>query len=482
MDAGKPSAPSAARAMLPDPTLALLRHRSFAALLVAQFLGAFNDNLYKMVVSLMIVGAALASGDGGGTYLSLAGAVFVAPYILFSGYAGYLADTFDKRAVLVTAKTFEIAVMALALGALVLGRVDPLLAVLFLMAIQSTFFSPAKYGIVPEMLPEAELSRANGLMEMGRYVAIIVGTACGGLILAIWPGQPAKIGFALVAIACAGALASYRVRATRRPGPRKPFRPNPWGEIADGLRRLGRDRTLGPAVAGITYFEFIGTLVLLDVILVGKEVMGLDDLATGMLGAFAGLGIGVGSFVAGRLSGDKVELGLVPFGAIGVGLTLLALPPSTHSYALFTAVLALVGFWGGLVAVPFYSLLQQRAGVREKGHLMATNNFANMAGVLAASGALWLLREVFDIPADSILLIAGTLTLAVTIAALRKLPEYVLHAVMWVIDRGRHRPPRRGARTGRLRRIRVRALVRVRRYLALSACHGRWVRRGRPPR
>ncbi len=145
-------------------------------------------------------------------------------------------------------------------------------------------------------------------------------------------------------------------------------------------------------------------------------------------------------------------------------------------------MLALVGFWGGLVAVPFYSLLQQRAGEREKGHLMATNNFANMAGVLAASGVLWLLREVFDIPSDSILLIAGILTLAVTVAALRELPEYVLHAVMWAIDRGRHRPPQHRARTGRLRRYRVRALVRTRRYLAITALHGRWIHRGRPPR
>ena len=312
MGADRRSAPGTARAMRPDPILALLRHRSFASLLMTQFLGAFNDNLYKMVVSLMIVGAALSAGGAGGTYLSLGGAVFVAPYILFSGYAGYLADAFDKRGVLVTAKTVEIAVMVLALGALLLGRAELLLVVLFLMAMQSTFFSPAKYGILPEMLPEAELSRANGLMETGRYVAIILGTACGGLILAIWPGQPAKVGFVLVAIASAGALASFRVRATRQPGPRKPFRPNPWGEIADGLRRLRRDRAMWPAVAGITYFEFLGTLVLLDVILVGKEVMGLDDLATALLGAFAGMGIGLGSFVAGRLSGDRVELGLVP--------------------------------------------------------------------------------------------------------------------------------------------------------------------------
>jgi acyl-[acyl-carrier-protein]-phospholipid O-acyltransferase/long-chain-fatty-acid--[acyl-carrier-protein] ligase len=235
---------------------------------------------------------------------------------------------------------------------------------------------------------------------------------------------------------------------------------------------------MGPAVAGITYFEFLGTLVLLDVILVGKEVMGLDDLATGMLDAFAGLGIGGGSFVAGRLSGDRVELGLVPFGAIGVGLTLLALAPSTHSYAQFAAALALVGFCGGLVAVPLYSLLQQRAGTREKGRLMATNNFANMSGVLMASGALWLLREVLRMPADGILPIAGIMTLAVSIAALRALPEYPLHAVQWVLDRGRDRPRHRRARTYRLRRLLARGLLRGRRRLAATVPHEQWVHRG----
>src|SRR5713226_4406050 len=131
----------------------LLRHRGFRALLSAQLLGAFNDNVFKMVVSLLAVDT--ASGGHAGGYLSLVGAIFMAPYLLFSGYAGYFADIYDKRRVLIVAKAGEIAIMALALVALIIGRMEALLAALFLLAAQATFFSPAKYGILPELLPES---------------------------------------------------------------------------------------------------------------------------------------------------------------------------------------------------------------------------------------------------------------------------------------------------------------------------------------
>jgi len=152
----------------------LLKHSSFHSFLWTQFLGAFNDNVYKIVVSMRAVHVAATTGTGS-EYLSLAGVVFVIPFLLFSGYSGHLADAVSKRKVLISVKVFEIAVMALGFAAFFTTRMELMLLVLFLMALHSTIFSPAKYGIVPEMLPDRELSRANALLEMSTFVAIVLG-------------------------------------------------------------------------------------------------------------------------------------------------------------------------------------------------------------------------------------------------------------------------------------------------------------------
>ena len=157
----------------------LLKSLGFQSFLWTQFLGAFNDNVYKIVVSMLAVETALHSGSG---YLSLIGAVFILPFLLFSGYAGHLADVFNKRSVLITTKALEIIAMGLAFFAFLSGRMEYMLGVLFLMALQATLFSPAKYGILPEMLPDKDLSRANGLLEMSTFLAIILGTSIGSFM------------------------------------------------------------------------------------------------------------------------------------------------------------------------------------------------------------------------------------------------------------------------------------------------------------
>src|SRR5438876_11807076 len=178
----------------------VLGEKGFHAFLWTQFLGAFNDNLFKIVVSLLAV--ELAAGSGAeGRNLSLAGAVFILPFLLFSGYAGQLADVYSKRTVLIVTKSLEIVTALLALFAFLIGRLEITLAVLFLFALQATFFSPAKYGILPEVLPDRDLSRANGLLEMSTFVAIVAGTAIGSYLLDAWRGQLWLVGVAVLAIA-----------------------------------------------------------------------------------------------------------------------------------------------------------------------------------------------------------------------------------------------------------------------------------------
>src|SRR6266852_2805184 len=160
----------------------LVKSGGFQSFLWTQFLGAYNDNVYKIVVSLLAVEIGDRNGKGG-EYLSLAGVVFIVPFLLFSGYSGHLADVFNKRRVLIATKSLEVISMGLAIPALVSQRLDLMMAVLFLLALQATLFSPAKYGILPEMLPDRDLSHANGLLEMSTFVAIVVGTSSGTSLL-----------------------------------------------------------------------------------------------------------------------------------------------------------------------------------------------------------------------------------------------------------------------------------------------------------
>jgi len=391
------------------------------ALVGVQCLGAFNDNVYKTVVSLTAADIDLA-GRGGAALLSLSSIAFVAPYILFSGYAGHVADRFDKRGVLIAAKLVETALMALAFMALTAGPIAALVVILFLLSTQATFFSPAKYGILPELLAPSELSRANGLMEMTRYVAVILGTAAGGFLCSIWHGQPGRIGALLIGIAAVGLLASPLIGRAPRSSSARAFRINPWREIAEGMRRLSGDRSLAFAVAGIACFEFLCALVMLDMILVGKVQMAIDDLHIGVLGAAVGLGAGAGSIAAARLSGDRIEPCLAFAGFIGVGAMLFGLAAASAAYAPTALVFLALGFFAGMVIVPLNALLQHAAGSDEKGRLIATSNCLSMGGIVMASAVLWLLHDICGIAPALILVLAGLISLSVALYAARRQP------------------------------------------------------------
>src|SRR5580704_2197924 len=248
----------------------LLGNSRFQAFLWTQFLAAFNDNVYKMIVSVFAL-ESVAGHDQSSRYLALAGVVFVVPFLLFAGTAGQLADRFSKTRVLQATKAFEIVIMVLGIFALLSGRIDGLLVVLFLLATQANFFSPAKYGILPEMLPESQLSRANGLLELTTYIAIVLGSSAGSFLFARWKGDPLTLGAVLLAIAIIGSLTSLFIRKVPASGSRVAMQWNPFGEIRTGIKQIYRDRPLRLTVAGISYFWFVGALFQMTVILIGSE-------------------------------------------------------------------------------------------------------------------------------------------------------------------------------------------------------------------
>jgi acyl-[acyl-carrier-protein]-phospholipid O-acyltransferase/long-chain-fatty-acid--[acyl-carrier-protein] ligase len=409
-----------------------LKVPGFLPFFFTQFLGAFNDNFYKIIVTLVALD--IPTGAGGGKhYIPLIGALFILPFLLFSGYAGHLADVHSKRNVLVAAKSFEIVAMGLGFLVFFLDRFEPMLAVVFLMGLQSTFFSPAKYGILPEMLGEKNLARGNGLIEMSTFAAIILGTSLGGAIYESWKDHLEWIGMALVGIAVAGTLTSFGIAKVPRSGSSKQFSVNPASEIWYGAQQLYRNRTLWLTVMGISYFWFLGALLQMILPIFGKEILMLGEARVALLFTFVAIGIGAGSLTAGALSSDRIELGLVPVGAIGIGLFSLALFASQPSFGAAAAALVLLGFSGGFFIVPLNATLQHRSGREEKGRLIATNNVLNFLGALFASALLLLLSNLMALPADQIILIMGAVTFAATAFAVYQLPDVFLRFVLWLL-------------------------------------------------
>jgi acyl-[acyl-carrier-protein]-phospholipid O-acyltransferase / long-chain-fatty-acid--[acyl-carrier-protein] ligase len=410
---------------------ALLIDGGFQSFLWTQFLAAFNDNVYKMIVSVGAVELA-ANQLLGSRYLAIAGAVFVLPFLLFAGYAGQLADRFSKTRVLQITKAFEIAIMGVGMVALYIGSINLLLVVLFLLAMQANFFSPAKYAILPELLPESQLTRANGLVELSTFAAIVLGTSVGSFLFARWKGEPLVLGGMLLTIAIAGSFTSLFIRQVPPSGSQSPMQWNPFSEVLTGVKRIYSDRALWLTVAGISYFWFVGALFQMAVILVGHESLHLSDTHTGLLVTALAVGIGIGSIAAGWLSGDAVEIGLVPYGAALLGLASLMLG-FAGSFTSCIIWLSIAGFAGGLFIVPLNAFLQEHAGPKEKGRLLAANNFLNMVGVVLASGALYLSHDLLGWTPSHILAALGALTLVATVYIAWLVPSALLRLIVWTL-------------------------------------------------
>jgi acyl-[acyl-carrier-protein]-phospholipid O-acyltransferase/long-chain-fatty-acid--[acyl-carrier-protein] ligase len=411
-----------------------LRTPGLQAFLWTQFLGAFNDNVFKIIVSFY---AMRTLGPERG--IPLTAAVFVLPFLVFSGWSGHLADAYSKRTVLIWTKSLEVVAMSLAVPALMLVESDPeravalQLSVLFLLATHSTFFSPAKYGILPEAVPASELSRANGLLEMSTFAAIILGTSVGGELFERWSDTPWILGVVLVAIAIVGTAASFGIPRVPAARPDQRFAWNPFGEIGRGLVRLWPDKTLWITTVGISYFWLLGTLFQQVLLPWGQETFAVGEAASTRLYTFLAVGIGAGSLLAGRLSGDKVELGLVPLGSIGLGIFSLLLLGVQSNYWAAAVILALLGIAGGFFAVPLNALLQQRPADVEKGRVLATNNVLNTLGMLAAAGLFWLLGSVMHVTNAHIILIFGLVSLAGTAYVVLRVPDFFIRFTLWML-------------------------------------------------
>ncbi|MDQ7247337.1 acyl-[ACP]--phospholipid O-acyltransferase [Dongia sedimenti] len=409
--------------------LQLIRDRGFGWMLVTQFLGALNDNVYRFIVTFYIIAQ---RPDEAELYTAYIAALFVLPYLMFSGYAGQLADNFSKRRVLIASKSVEILAMVIGLAAFLIGSIPLMLAVMFLMATHSAFFSPAKYSCLPELLPVQDLSRGNALIEMSTFLAIIIGTAGGGALFQFFGTHPWSLGGVTIGIAVVGTLASFGIGRTPLPRHRKPFRLNPLTDSIVAIREVKRNRRLWLTVLGICWFWFLGSLLQISMPVYGKHVLDISESATSWLWVSVAIGIAIGSVAAGRLSGHKVELGLVPIGSVGIGITALFLV-TAHSFWGAVACLSLLGFFAGFYSVPLNAMLQQKSDADSRGRVIAANNVLNFLAILLAAGVSAVLGGYAGLRPDQIIFLSGLATFCVTVYLLILLPDFMIRFSLWLI-------------------------------------------------
>jgi acyl-[acyl-carrier-protein]-phospholipid O-acyltransferase/long-chain-fatty-acid--[acyl-carrier-protein] ligase len=385
----------------------LYRDSSFWGMAATQFLGAFNDNLFKQLILLLATPAAnLAVGQQAEDQQWAAMFVFAASFLIFSGFAGYLSDRFSKRPIVILAKVAEIAIMILGtIGFYFYSQVGfgGMLVILFLMGTQSAFFGPAKYGILPEMIRANDLPRANGVFLMLTFLAIIFGVAFAGALLELFDSSVWVASLACIAIAVIGTATSLLVRRLPAAQPTLGHRWSHWMMSSEILRLLRQDRELMRAIVVVAIFWMVGGLVQPGLNALGKTQFGLqDEFKISALSGAVGLGIAVGCMLGGILSRGRVNSMVVFVGAMGLFLTLvmMSLPGGEHRHLLgywgSIPVLILMGVFTGMFIVPVQVMLQSRPPRGDKGRMIATMNQFTWIGVILSAVLYKVCIEVLD--------------------------------------------------------------------------------------
>jgi 1-acyl-sn-glycerol-3-phosphate acyltransferase len=428
----------------------LLRQRRFAPFFWTQFLGAGNDNVYKnaLVIFVAYRAASLTSLDAN-TLVNVAAAVFILPFVLLSATAGQLADKFEKSRMIRLIKLLEIGIMGVGFAGFWLGSLPLLFTALALMGVHSTLFGPIKYAILPQTLRPDELTGGNGMVEMGTFVAILLGTIAGGVLVAIEPHGPLIASATAIAIALAGYVVSRAIPMTPPEAPQLRINWNPFTETWRNLRSAHGNRVVWLSMMGISWFWFYGATFLTQFPNFTRNVLGGDEHVATFLLAMFSVGIGAGSLLCERLSGRKVEVGLVPFGSVGMtvfAIDLWLASRNLHASSLggidvllqnpahwrVIADLVLIGVFGGFYIVPLYALIQQRSDPAYRSRIIAANNILNALFLVASAGiALGLLKAGLDIPA--LFLVTGLMNAVVALFIYLLVPEFLMRFLAWLL-------------------------------------------------
>ncbi len=426
----------------------LLRQKRFMPFFVTQFFGALNDNVFKnsLIILIAFQGADFIEADAD-LLINLAAAVFILPFFLFSATAGQWIDKYEKSKAIRIIKLLEIVIMSIAAFAFIQGYIILLIALLFLMGAQSTFFGPAKYSYIPQHLKVSELIEGNALVQMGTFAAILIGTILGGLMIAEEQGR-LYVAIAIVFFAVAGYLSSYFIPLTPSIDQDLKIRWNFLSETYRNVQFLKKNHTVFLSILGISWFWFLGATYLVQLPNYTKTTLGGNEQVVILLLVLFTLGIGAGSLLCNRLSGKRIELGLVPLGSIGLtvfGVDIFfsqaeVLPAATIGLAEFVSIehlrfmlgIVLVGFFGGLYIVPLMALVQQRTDPKHLSRVIAGNNIINaLLMVLSAILAVIVLSLGFSIA--QLFLLVAILNALVAIYIYSLVPEFFMRFMVWLL-------------------------------------------------
>ncbi len=428
---------------------ALLGKRRFAPFFWTQALGAFNDNAFRNAL-VMLVAFQMGLGDRTvSLYTNLAPALFIIPFFLFSATAGQLAEKYEKSRIIRYVKLFEIVAMATAAIGFYTHHTSLLLIVLFLMGVHSATFGPIKYAILPQALKPAELVGGNALIETGTQLAMLIGMIVGSALMEVAGLGTLLAGGVTVAVAIAGYLASRRIPLAPATAPGLKFNWNPFSETVRVLGLTRQDRAVFNAVLGISWFWFFGTVLIAQLPNYTRINLGGDGSVNILVLTLFSIGTGVGSLLCERMSGHRVEVGLVPFGAFGLtafgidlffarsgaatthGLDWLAFLHAAGSWRVVMD-LTLIGAFAGFYVVPLFAFIQSRTPREQLSRVIAGNNIINALLICAASG-FGLGLGMLGLGVPQIFLATALLNAVVALYIFTLVPEFVMRFITWVL-------------------------------------------------
>lgn len=434
----------------------LLTRRRFAPFFATQFLGAFNDNLYKN--TLILVLAFVSTADlpfSSDVLINVAAMLFILPFFIFSATAGQIADKYDKAWLIRRIKFCEIGIMLLAAFAFLTNTIMALFALLFLMGMQSSFFGPVKYSILPQHLHETELVGGNALVETGTFVAIILGLV-GANLLFNGGGDYTLAALGVVCVAVLGWGVSCFIPAAPAAADSVRINWNAWTQTRVVMRHAMHDDAVFNSILAISWFWFLGSAYLTQIPNFTRVYLhGSADVVTMVLCVFS-LGIGVGSLLCERLSGHKVEIGLVPFGALGLsifGVDLYFSVPAQSAGELFDVAtylaqagsirvlvdLLLIGVFGGLFIVPLFALVQLRTPAPQRAQVIAANNVFNALFMVIAAVLGVVLLELAGLSIPEFFLVLAVMNIVVTLYVFQRVPEFAMRFLIWLLSHTMYR-------------------------------------------
>lgn len=438
----------------------LLTKRRFLPYFLTQALGAFNDNLYKNALLLLIAFGGISAKSDSALLTNLAAGLFILPFFLFSPIAGQIADKFEKSKLIKWVKGLEVIIMGLAAAAIVMGNVWMMMLLLFLMGLQSSLFGPVKFALLPQQLDDDELVGGNALVEVGTFIAILVGTITAGIFFDFEQGLYWIAG-GIVVFALLGFFSSQYIPKASANDPELKINWNPFSEMVNTIRQARENRSVYLSIMAISWFWFIGASYLTQFPNFARDFLGGSTQVVTLLLTLFSLGVALGSLLCEKLSGHKIELGIVPIGSLGMSIfgidlyfsvagiqvmedmSAMAFIQQPENFRLMFDI-AMVSAFGGLFVVPLQALIQHRSDEKNRAQIIAANNMFNAIFMVASAGIGILALVVIELTIPEYFLVLAIMNIVVAIYVYSRVPEFVLRFFIWMLGHTLYRVQDRG--------------------------------------